>query len=89
MLLWRLKRGIIKVIKKEDDVHFYGGSTASNWNMTNWDEARKDKKKKRMNVELGHNIFGHRAINSLLSASHHGVWDDVTMVSTGDSWCDS
>ena len=20
---------------------------------------------------------------------HHGVWDDVTMVSTGDSWCDS
>jgi hypothetical protein len=41
-----------------------------------------------MNVELGHQIFGHRAISSLIGASKAGVWDDVEMTFGGDSWCD-
>ena len=48
--------------------------------VTNWDEARLKKKQKGMSVELGHNIFGHRAVNSLLSVSQNGVWDDTIMV---------
>ena len=72
-----------------DDEHCAGGENAPMWNPTKWDEDRLKKNKKRMNVELGHSIFGHRAISSLLSASHNSVWDDITMVCTGDSWCDT
>ena len=41
-----------------------------------------------MNIELAHRIFGHRAVSSLLAASDAEVWDDVTLVMAGDSWCD-
>ena len=44
--------------------------------------------KKRMDVELAHNIFGHRAISSLMSASNAEVWDDLKLIFSGDSWCD-
>ena len=75
--------------KIDDDIQCYGGENAPAWVTTNWDDLRMNNKKRRMSVELGHAIFGHRAVSSLLSASQSGVWDDVTMVSTGDSWCDS
>ena len=45
-------------------------------------------KKKRMDVNLGHRIFGHRSISALLKASESNVWEDITMVEMGDSWCD-
>ena len=73
----------------EDDVQCAGGEDAPSWSPINWNDDKLRKKKKRMNVELGHYIFGHRAVSSLLTASKFDVWDDVTMVSTGDSWCDS
>ena len=69
-----------------DDPQNSGGKDASAWKPINWNEHNS--KKKRMNVELGHSIFGHRAINSLLAASKAGVWDDVEMVFSEDTWCD-
>ena len=59
--------------KIDDDVHCYGGDSAPAWVPTNWDEQRLKKKKKRMSVELGHTIFGHRAVSSLLAASQNEV----------------
>ena len=70
-----------------DDVHCYGGVDSAKWKPVNWNEI--ESKKKRMSVELGHEIFGHRSISSLLTASDNNVWDDITMVSSGDTWCDT
>ena len=67
-----------------------GGESAPTWESNDWEEQNWNLKgKRRMNVELAHDIFGHRAVSSLLMASKANVWDDVTMVAGEDSWCES
>ena len=41
-----------------------------------------------MDIELGHGMFGHRAVSSLLWVSKASVWGDIEMIFGGDSWCD-
>ena len=73
-----------------DDPQSAGGADAPIWKPTDWTENKMTaKNKQRMNVELGHSIFGHRAISSLMAASKANVWDDVDMHFGGDSWCDN
>ena len=57
------------------------------WKSTQW-EDKNSNSKQRMNVELGHKIFGHRSTLTLLNGSKHEVWDDISFVNSGDSWCD-
>ena len=76
-----------KEIPAIDDPQSNGGQDATLWKPTNWNENNPKQKKRRMNVELGHTIFGHRAINSLMAATKAQVWDDVEMIFSGDSWC--
>ena len=69
---------------------FQGGIDGATWKPKTWYEDRlASTNKQRMNVELGHKIFGHRAVSSLMAASHANVWDDIQMIFAGDSWCDS
>jgi hypothetical protein len=70
-----------------DDPQYQGGVASSKWIPTNWDK-KETIIRQRMPVELGHAIFGHRAVSSLLSASKAKVWDDIKMVFSGDLWCD-
>ena len=66
-----------------------GGEEAPVWIPTDWHENEANKiKKKRMDVELAHNIFGHRGITSLMLGSEAEVWDDISLHFSGDSWCD-
>ena len=66
-----------------------GGSHAPQWKPTSWlEDTNTSTSKKKMDVELGHAMFGHRSIMSLLLASDAEVWDELTMITTGDSWCD-
>jgi len=59
------------------------------WLPSKWHEANANKiKKRKMNVELAHEIFGHVANTSLMNASHADVWDDIILQFNGDSWCD-
>ena len=80
--------GMAKECNLVDDQQNSGGQDATPWKPTNWDEDKNKPTKRRMNVELGHAIFGHRAINSLMAASKAQVWDDIEMIFSGDSWCD-
>jgi hypothetical protein len=73
--------------KLVDDSHAQGGEAAIPWKPINWENKSNRKSVHRMNVELGHVIFGHRAVSSLLAASRSKVWDDVQMTLSGDSWC--
>ena len=58
-----------KEIPAIDDPQSSGGQDATLWKPTNWNENNPKQKKRRMNVELDHTIFGHRAINSLMTAT--------------------
>jgi hypothetical protein len=69
-----------------DDPQAEGGETASTWKPSNWDEMKNAKAWSCMQVELGHAIFGHHAVSSLLATSRAKVWDDIEMVFSGDSW---
>ena len=42
-----------------------------------------------MSVEMGHVVFGHRSISSLMMASQAGLWDDLESVFDGNLWCGS
>jgi hypothetical protein len=72
-----------------DDIHCAGGEESPAFQPVNWNQPNRDGKKKRMNAELGHSIMGHRSVNSLLHGSSSNVWDDITFVLNGDSWCDN
>ena len=66
-----------------------GGVDGATWKPTVWSERKlAPNSRQRMNVELGHRIFGHRAVSSLMHASNSEVWDDIKMVFAGDTWCD-
>ena len=66
-----------------------GGADAPVWIPTDWHERKETRiKKKRMDVELAHEIFGHRSISSLMLGSNANVWDDLELIFSGDSWCD-
>ena len=66
-----------------------GGVDGATWKPSNWSEkSLSTPNKQRMNVELAHKIFGHRAISSLMAASKSNVWDDITLDFAGDTWCD-
>ena len=68
---------------------FEGGKETPLWKPSEWNKRRLESKgKQRMDIELGHEIFGHRAVSSLLWDSKANVWDDIEMVLSGDSWCD-
>jgi hypothetical protein len=71
-----------------DDRQAEGGQDSPPFTPVNWDNFMNKKGPHRMNVELGHVIFGHRAVSSLLAASRANVWDDINMILSGDSWCD-
>ena len=66
-----------------------GGEPTELWTPTNWTDKQDARitNKRRMDVELAHNIFGHRAVSSLMSASNANIWDDLKLVFSGDSWC--
>ena len=67
-----------------------GGEVAPTWTDNHWEEHKWHlKDKRRMSIELAHNIFGHRAVSSLLWASKSNVWDDITLMVGEDIWCDS
>ena len=67
-----------------------GGEEAPTWTSNDWEEHKWHlKEKRRMTIEQAHNIFGHRAVSSLLWASRSNVWDDMTLVAGEDVWCDS
>jgi hypothetical protein len=71
-----------------DDPQAEGGQGSPPFNPINWDNFKNKKGPHQMNVELGHVIFGHRAVSSLLAASRANVWDDIKMILSRDSWCD-
>ena len=74
----------------QDDTQAQGGSESIHFQPTRWNDVDTSLKlKRRMDVELAHNIFGHRSISSLLNASQAKVWDDIQLIVNGDSWCDS
>jgi hypothetical protein len=58
----------------QDDLQNSGGVDAPIWQPTEWNEDNFKSNKSQMNAELGHQIFGHRAISSLMVASNAGVW---------------
>ena len=67
------------------DVQSQGGVDTATWKPTSELERKQTRNKKRMSVELGHSIFGHRSVLSLMNASHANVWDDVLLHFSGDT----
>jgi hypothetical protein len=79
----------IAAMAVQDDLQNSGRVDAPLWQPTEWNEEKLKSNKSQMNVELEHQIFGHRAISSLMAAaSNAGVWDDINMTFGGDSWYD-
>ena len=65
-----------------------GGINNENWNPTRWTENQlAPRNRQRMQAELAHRIFGHRAILSLVKASKAEIWDDIKIVMDVDTWC--
>ena len=62
-------------------------SSPANLNVNLSNRKNVEIQKKRMDVSLGHHIFGHRSVTSLLQNSELEVWEDGKMVEMSDSWC--
>lgn len=80
----------IEEVETKSTSHMCGNSPSTPSQLdTELSNAREHEiKVKRMDVNLGHRIFGHQSTSALLKASDLGVWEDLKMVEMGDNWCD-